>query len=112
MPIPLWFLLPVAHAVQLAFGARNPIHPVRVRKAATPTHIVPETLQQLGFRFKYDFASSLQHWMMVSPEDFAFAGGDAPPPGRRKLVRGGERRRDQESARTSSESEEKVRPRD
>jgi hypothetical protein len=42
-----------------------------VRKAATPTHIVPKRLKDLGFEFKYDFASSLKHWKTISPEDFA-----------------------------------------
>ena len=39
--------------------------------AATPTHIVPQRLIDLGFPFRYDFASSLQHWKTIAPEDFA-----------------------------------------
>ncbi len=69
-PIPIWLLLPVAQFVQVVFGSRNPVHPVRVRKAATPTHIIPDTLKDLGFEFRYDFLSSLKHWLEVSPEDF------------------------------------------
>ncbi len=68
--IPLWLLIPVAAAVQLATKGKSPIHPARVRKAATPTHIVPHCLEELGFRFNYDFASSLDHWRSVSPQDF------------------------------------------
>ncbi len=73
MPLPLWLLLPASRLIQAFAGNRNPIHPVRVRKAATPTHIVPQTLLDLGFRFKYDFLSSLVHWYEVAPSDFEFA---------------------------------------
>ncbi len=73
-PIPLWVLLPIARIVQKIWGSRNPIHPVRVRKAGTPTHIVPRRLAEMGFDFKYDFLSSLRHWSAVAPEDFEFAG--------------------------------------
>jgi len=71
LPIPIWILLPTAKIVQAIIGYRNPIHPVRVMKAATPTHIIPQALIDLGFRFKYDFISSLVHWRAVTPEDFA-----------------------------------------
>ncbi len=77
MPLPLWLLLPAAHLIQACLGFRNPIHPVRVRKAATPTHIVPETLSRLGFDFRYDFAESLRHWQRVAPEDFGLPFSDS-----------------------------------
>ena len=70
LPIPLWILLPIAHAVQALFGKANPVHPVRVRKAATPTYIVPQTLIDLDFDFRYTFAESLEHWQQISPGDF------------------------------------------
>jgi hypothetical protein len=73
LPLPLSLLLPAAHLVQKVAGFANPIHPVRVRKAATPTHIIPETLLELGFEHRFDFATSLQHWLSVAPEDFRFA---------------------------------------
>ena len=68
--LPRWLLMPAAHAVQLIFGNRNPIHPVRVRKAGMPTHIVPATLQGMGFPFKFTFLSSLAHWREQVPEDW------------------------------------------
>jgi nucleoside-diphosphate-sugar epimerase len=68
--IPLWFLQPMATGVQLLTKGRSPIHPARVRKAATPTHIVPLRLKELGFKFNYDFRSSLNHWRSISPQDF------------------------------------------
>ena len=68
--IPLWLLQPAAAGVQLATRGKSPIHPARVRKAATPTHIVPQRLKELGFRFNYDFRSSLDHWRSISPQDF------------------------------------------
>jgi GlcNAc-P-P-Und epimerase len=69
--LPITALVAAAHVVQKLTGGKSPIHPVRVRKAATPTHIVPKRLVDLGFDFKYDFASSLKHWKTIAPEDFA-----------------------------------------
>jgi nucleoside-diphosphate-sugar epimerase len=68
--IPISLLLPAAHLIQAIAGARNPIHPVRVKKAATPTHIVPAELLKRGFPFQYSFEKSLAHWSQVAPEDF------------------------------------------
>jgi len=75
LPLPLSLLVPASRWVQRLAGPTNPVHPVRVRKAATSTHIVPQTLLDMGFPFRYDFPASLQHWRKVSPEDFAFAPG-------------------------------------
>jgi GlcNAc-P-P-Und epimerase len=41
-----------------------------VRKAATSTHIVPQVLPDLGFKFRFDFRTSLQDWAAKAPEDF------------------------------------------
>lgn len=68
--VPTPVLVALARAAQLATGGRSPIHPVRVRKAAQSTHIIPGELLRLGFNFKYDFRKSLRHWMSVAPEDF------------------------------------------
>lgn len=68
--IPPALLSPVASAAQRIFGSSNPIHPVRVRKAAMSTHIVPQTLTDLGFPFRYPFLKSLEHWRSISPHDF------------------------------------------
>jgi nucleoside-diphosphate-sugar epimerase len=70
LSIPTWLLLPAAQLVQFFMGARNPIHPVRVRKAGLPTNIVPNWLIENGFKFKYSFKSSLAHWKSVAPQDF------------------------------------------
>jgi len=71
LSIPLWILLPTSKLIQAVLGFKNPIHPVRIRKAATPTHIVPRALMELGFKFRYGFQYSLTHWQTVSPEDFS-----------------------------------------
>jgi len=71
MPIPLWILMPAAQIIQRILGYKNPIHPVRVKKAATPTHIIPQALKDTGFDFKYDFQKSLIHWQADNPDDFA-----------------------------------------
>lgn len=63
-------LILLARVAQLITGGRSPIHPVRVRKAAQSTHVVPAELIRLGFNFRYDFAYSLRHWMSLAPEDF------------------------------------------
>ncbi|KAF0095838.1 MAG: Uncharacterized protein E1N59_614 [Puniceicoccaceae bacterium 5H] len=70
IPLPLWALVPAAHVVQWLTGAKSSIHPKRVRKAAMPTHIVPQWLIDHGFTFKYDFATSLKDWKAKRPEDF------------------------------------------
>lgn len=70
LSLPTSLLLPAAHVVQAIFGAKNPVHPVRVKKAGMPTHIVPQKLIDMGFKFKYSFLSSLEHWRSVAPEDF------------------------------------------
>jgi nucleoside-diphosphate-sugar epimerase len=59
-PLPLLQL--AAGAAQTVTGGRSAIHPARVRKAATSTHIVPQRLVDLGFKFRYDFRTSLQDW--------------------------------------------------
>jgi nucleoside-diphosphate-sugar epimerase len=68
---PLPVLEAVAAMAQLASGGRSPLHPVRVRKTASSTHIVPESLLKMGFNFRYDFTASLQDWARKSPEDFS-----------------------------------------
>lgn len=68
--VPKQVLVAIARLAQLVSGGRSPIHPVRVRKAAQSTHIVPAELGRLGFDFRYDFAQSLEHWRSVAPEDF------------------------------------------
>jgi GlcNAc-P-P-Und epimerase len=69
--MPGWLLLPVAWLAQFATGGKSALHPVRVRKAATPTWFVPEKLAQLGFEFRYDFAQSLADWRQRAPGDFS-----------------------------------------
>jgi nucleoside-diphosphate-sugar epimerase len=67
---PLWILQPLAKGLQFVSHGRSPIHPARVRKAATPTHIVPQRLEELGFQFRFDFRSSLDDWQARAPQDF------------------------------------------
>lgn len=68
---PLPVLEAVAILAQMVTGGRSPIHPVRVRKTASSTHIIPELLLKMGFNFRYDFATSLEDWAEKSPEDFS-----------------------------------------
>lgn len=70
LPLPVLLLAPAAAVVQILTGGRGPIHPVRVRKAARPTHIVPQALMDMGFDFRFDFLSSLSDWQRQAPQDF------------------------------------------
>ncbi|MEW5995276.1 MAG: NAD(P)-dependent oxidoreductase [Candidatus Zixiibacteriota bacterium] len=85
-PVPLWVLLPISELVQRIFGFKNPIHPVRVRKAATPTHIVPQVLHDMKFNFRYNFEGSLRHWQSVAPEDFGPELTSTAPPGKLRFA--------------------------
>jgi nucleoside-diphosphate-sugar epimerase len=67
-PMPL--LEAVAAMAQLVTRGRSPLHPVRVRKTALSSHILPESLSRMGFHFRYDFAASLKDWAEKSPGDF------------------------------------------
>ena len=68
--VPLALLRPAASVAQSFLGPSNPLHPVRVRKAAMSTHIVPAVLKDLGFEFRYPFLKSLEHWRSIAPHDF------------------------------------------
>ena len=68
--VPLAILSPAAVLAQTFLGANNPLHPVRVKKAAMSTHIIPRTLQEMGFEFHYPFLKSLEHWRSIAPQDF------------------------------------------
>lgn len=70
LALPTSLVVGAAHVAQLLTAGGSPLHPVRVRKAAFPTHIVPRWLIENGFEFRYDFRSSLAHWRSVAPEDF------------------------------------------
>ncbi|WP_205503248.1 NAD-dependent epimerase/dehydratase family protein [Rufibacter psychrotolerans] len=71
LALPSGVLVPVSRVLQALLRDKNPVHPVRVKKAATPTHIIPKKLMSMGFRFQYDFRSSIEHWTMNSPGDFS-----------------------------------------
>jgi nucleoside-diphosphate-sugar epimerase len=67
---PIGLLVIVAQVIQWLTAGKSPIHPKRVRKAAMPTHIVPQWLMDNGFEFRYNFDASLRDWKARSPEDF------------------------------------------
>jgi nucleoside-diphosphate-sugar epimerase len=68
--VPVSPLVALASAVNAITGGHSEIHPLRVRKAATSTYIVPQVLRDRGWKFKYDFPTSLAHWRGLAPEDF------------------------------------------
>ncbi len=70
LAIPLPQLTAAAGVVQALTAGKSSIHPARVRKVATSTHIVPQFLTEAGFEVRYDFEASLKHWSSVSPKDF------------------------------------------
>jgi len=57
--------------MQVLTRGNSPIHPARVRKAASSTHIIPLLLTNMGFKFNYDFRISLENWHKKAPEDFS-----------------------------------------
>ncbi|MDP9227054.1 MAG: NAD-dependent epimerase/dehydratase family protein [Actinomycetota bacterium] len=82
-PVPSLPTAPVvaaAYAIQTLTRGRSVVHPVRVKKAAQPTHVVPRWLIENGFDFRFDFRSSLTHWRSVAPQDFDLPGRVAPRP--------------------------------
>lgn len=68
IPIPLLVL--AARCIQLFSGRNTPIHPARVRKAASPTNIIPTKLIEMGFEFEHPFKDTLTAWQKSSPRDF------------------------------------------
>jgi nucleoside-diphosphate-sugar epimerase len=70
LAIPLPLLTAVAGVVQVLTAGRSAIHPARVRKVATSTHIVPQFLKDSGFEFRYGFEESLKDWKRRAPDDF------------------------------------------
>jgi GlcNAc-P-P-Und epimerase len=70
LAIPLPLLTAAAGMVQVLTGGRSAIHPARVRKVATSTHIVPGFLAGAGFQFRYGFEESLKDWKRRAPGDF------------------------------------------
>jgi nucleoside-diphosphate-sugar epimerase len=68
---PLPVLEAVAAMAQIATRGHSPLHPVRVRKTALSTHIIPQQLKEMSFNFRYDFATSLRDWAGKSPGDFS-----------------------------------------
>ncbi len=65
-----FFLLYAAAKFFHALNINKNIHPVRVKKLATSTHIVPKVLLENKFIFEYNFRKSLIHWREKSPKDF------------------------------------------
>jgi nucleoside-diphosphate-sugar epimerase len=68
MSIPLGLLVLAAAGLQVLTRGKSGLHPARVRKAATPTQIVPAELLRRGFVFRYDFKSSLIDWQSKEPQ--------------------------------------------
>ena len=69
LKLPLFFLVLASNIISFVWP-NNPIHPVRVKKAAFPTNIKPSYLIKNNFKFNYPFKKSLEHWKNISPDDF------------------------------------------
>jgi GlcNAc-P-P-Und epimerase len=69
--VPLAPLVWAAQAVNAVTLGNSPIHPVRVKKVATSTYVVPQELIDRGWQFRFNFASSLVDWQHRAPGDFA-----------------------------------------
>lgn len=74
LKVPVSLLVLAARGIQLVAkitGKKSDIHPVRVAKAAFPTHIEPGYLKKAGFSFSYSFENALTDWLNKTPEDFS-----------------------------------------
>lgn len=72
--VPRSLLLGMAYpidAVARAFGVRQPISPVRVRKLFRSTSVDPAGLRQLGYVWQYTLEEAFLDWKRERPEDFA-----------------------------------------
>ncbi len=72
--VPRWLLLGVSYpvdAVARAFGVRQAVSPVRVRKLFRSTDIDPRGLRELGYTWQYSLDEALRDWKKDKPEDFA-----------------------------------------
>lgn len=71
--IPMGVLVAAAFGLQVLGrlrGKPSHIHPVRVRKVAFPTNLLPQYLIDAGFEFRYPFPAALKHWKSRNPEQF------------------------------------------
>lgn len=72
--VPRGLLLGISYpidGVARAFGIRQPISPVRVRKLFRSTSIDPKALRELGYVWKYSLEEAFADWKRERPEDFA-----------------------------------------
>lgn len=71
--IPRRLLLIAAYLVDRVariFGIKQPITPLRVRKASRNTYIEATRLRELGYQWKFTLEEALRDWMRDAPEDF------------------------------------------
>jgi len=71
---PRTFLLGFSYPIDLiarAFGIRQSINPVRIRKLFRSTWIEPLRLRDLGYDWLYGLESAFEDWKRTSPQDFA-----------------------------------------
>jgi nucleoside-diphosphate-sugar epimerase len=72
--VPLGLALAAARVFERVLPGCSPVSSVRVRKAATSTHVVPRFLLERGWRFPYTFARALADWRLRAPGDFGERG--------------------------------------
>lgn len=61
---------PLVGLLRVAMLGRCRLRAGHVRSLAQSSWILPTRLQELGFRFRYEFARSLDHWRRNAPEEF------------------------------------------
>ena len=57
--------------LELMFGIKLPINPVRVRKLFRSNNIYPEQLNSLGYEYRYTLESAFRDWKQDVPQDFS-----------------------------------------
>lgn len=72
--VPRWLLLALSYPIDTvasAFGVRQPISPVRIRKLFRSTSIDPRGLRELGYQWKFSLEEAFRDWKSDLPADFS-----------------------------------------
>lgn len=72
--LPYKLLLFLSHFTDIAarmVGRNSNINPVRVRKLLRSNYIIPDTLKQLGYQYKFNLRMSMEDWQKQNPGDWS-----------------------------------------
>lgn len=71
LPYPLIFALGLGLTLLLTpLRMQNAFSPMRLRKLTSSNNVLPETLQKLGYKYKYTLTEALADWKSIEPSDW------------------------------------------